>query len=252
MKKHRFQEEKMDTKDVVKSFQDAVNEFYTSRLIIVEKSIKKLLELIVSTPPLYRTVSECAATVNYPAEFKKAASRDGVGGKFTLPVNRRHVVALVTGLLYEFDNKTLSIVDFVTGYFTAETTHQSYLRFCDSVIKPYADAFLCLIEGEPREISEALAGELALIPFPDKAKEDVDFWLRSLLDTVIGDNTAEEDARREYVTMIKGLLYVLDTRNPMLIKIVWIGLKNTLASKKAYFRELKEIEMILKTYGVID
>lgn len=242
----------MDIKLAIKKFNDAINSFYTARLIIVERNIGRLLELIASTPELYGVIAECAKSANYQAEYKKAVSRDGVGGYFNLPANRRQLISLITGLLYEFDNKTLSIVDFVTGYFPGETSHESYLTFCEKVITPYAEAFRYMLEGEPGEISGVLSEELSIIPFPDKAKEDADFWLRSLLDIIVGDNSISESERREIVTMIKGLLYVLDTRNPMLIKIVWIGLKNTVGGRKVGFREMKETEMVLMSYGVID
>jgi|AGTN01.1.fsa_nt_gi hypothetical protein len=236
----------------VKKFEEAIGVFYSSRLIIVEQAVSRLLETIASTPELYAVVDECAKSSDYKKEYNKAINRDGVGGIFTLPPNRRQIVTLVTGLLLDFDNKNLSVVDFVTGYFPSGTSHASYLSFCENVIEPYSEAFIYLLEGEPAELTKVMSEELAIIPFPDKAKEDADFWLSSLLDSVLGDNQTPEILRREYAEMIKGLLYVSDLRNPLLIKIVWLGLKNTLASKRPPYRELKEIEMVLKGYGVID
>ncbi|MFA5449536.1 MAG: hypothetical protein WC292_03755 [Clostridia bacterium] len=242
----------MDTVKTLKKFNAAIDAFFSSRLIIVEGTIRSYLELVADESELLRIISESAKNNAYALEYKKAVSRDGVGGFLTIPSNRRQLITLVTGLLYEFDAKTLSVIDFVTRFFPAETSHESYRLFCEKVIMPYADAFRYMLEGEPRELSEAIAEELAIIPYPDKAKEDTDFWLYSLLDIVVGDNSSTEENRREYVAMIKGLLYVSETRNPMLIKTVWIGLKNTLGFRKPFMRELKEIEMILKSYGVID
>ncbi|HOL61395.1 MAG TPA: hypothetical protein PLS05_05920 [Clostridia bacterium] len=243
----------MDIESAVKKLNEGIDEFYRSRLILVDRVIAAFLQTLAGDSVLMATLQECASSVNYANEYKKAISKDGIGSYFLLPQGSKQIITLVTGLLYEFDNKTLSIVDFVTKFFPAETSHESYVSFCDRVIRPYGEAFSRMLKGEPDAVTETLA-EAAPQPltFPDKAKEDCEFWLKALLDVVTGDNSAPEDKRREYFTMIKGMMYVLDGRNPLLIKLLWIGLKNTLSGYKPSKRELDEIKLVLFTYGVLD
>lgn len=243
----------MEHEAAINKFNSAVEEFYRSRLILVDRVITGFLRSIAEEPELMDVLNDAAATASYANEYKKAVSKDGIGSYFLLPQGGKQIITLVTGLLYEFDNKTLSIVDFVTKFFPSDSAHDSYSNFCGRVITPYAEAFRRRLIGEPETVSEALA-EPRPTPaaFPDKAKEDCEYWLNALLDAVIGDNSTAEDKRREYVTMIKGMLYVLDSRNPLLIKLLWLGLKNTLGAYRPGKRELNEIKTVLFTYGVLE
>ena len=241
-----------DTRALLK-FNECINAFFNSRLIIVDRTIAEFLSTVVSTPELMQVVTECARTFNFKRELSNAVESDNLGTRFMLPHNKRHVVALVTGLLNEFDRKNMSIVDFVTGFYPADASHTSYMSFCENVLRPYAEAFRSLLIGEdPDENKAAVADERSASPINDKAKEDADYWLRVLIDNVIALNDVPDDYRREAVTMLKGMLYALELSNPLLIKLIWIGLKNTLGIYKLGMRELKEIETILLNYGVID
>lgn len=250
---YTFLEALMAKQTALEKFNTAIEEFYRSRLILVDRVICSFLQTLAEDKELLAVLADCAETVNYSNEYKKAISKDGIGSYFLLPQGGKQIVTLVTGLLYEFDNKTLSVVDFVTKLFPSESTHESYTGFCDRIIRPYAEAFRARLMGEPEAVCETLA-EAAPAPltFPQKAAEDCEYWLHALLDAVTGDNGTAEDKRREYVTMIKGMLYVLDGRNPLLIKLLWIGLKNTLGTYKPGKRELNEIKLLLFTYGVLE
>ena len=242
----------MSDESAIQFLRAAEREFCESRLILVERVIAGFLQGLTESRELLAVLEDCAKGASYPAEYKKAVSRDGVGSYLLLPQGTKQIVSLVTGLLYEFDAGTLSIVDFVTKFFASESSHASYEMFCERVITPYFDAFTRRLEGEPEAVSETLAEKTqAPTSFPDKAKEDCDHWLKALLDAVTGDNGTPEDKRREYAEMIKGLLYVLEGRNPMLIKLLWIGLKNTLGNYRPGRRELAEIKTILTVYGVL-
>jgi len=231
---------------------EAERNFYDSRIILVERVIARYLQSLTECRELLAVLEDCAKGANYPAEYKKAISRDGVGSYFIMPQGTKQVISLVSGLLYEFDSGALSIVDFVTKFFPSDASQDSYRLFCERLIAPYFDAFVRRLKGEPEAVSETLAEKTQRpFSFPDKVKEDCDHWLKALLDIVTGDNGTPEDRRREYAEMIKGMLYVLEGRNPLLIKFVWIGLKNTLGYYRPGRRELAEIKTILTVYGVL-
>ena len=85
-----------------------------------------------------------------------------------------------------------------------------------------------------------------------KAKEESDYWLNLIMGGVLEDSSFSKSEQRDALTLIKGMMYVTELANPLLIKLVWIGLKNVLGTRKSIYRELKEVESILINYGVID
>lgn len=241
--------------DSLTKFNGAINAFYDSRLIIVDKVISGFLSTVVDTPDLIELVSDCAKTSNFRLEFNNAVTVDKNGNPlFRLPHNPRHTVALVVGLLFEFDKKSMSMVEFVTKFYPAESSHDSYLAFLDNVMTPFADAFLKLLVGD-RSI-ETIADNATDRSVPkvlnEKAREDCDYWVRMLMDAVIAANGVSDELREDSITMIKGMLYALDTGNPIIIKLVWIGMRNTLNIGNIGNRELNEIEAILVSYFIID
>lgn len=232
---------------------NAIEDFYRSRLILADRVIADFLKTVAADDALISVVSEAAGAAGYAAEYKKAITKDGISSFFLLPTGAKQIITLVTGLLYEFDNNTLSIIDFVTKFFPSDTANEAYTSFCNRIIKPYAEAFKARLVGEPDAVYQAMADATPkLQALPDKAKEDCNYWLGALLDSVTGDNGTPEDKRREFVIMIKGMMYVLDSHNPILIKLLWIGLKNTLGAYKPGKRELQELKSLLHTYGVLD
>ena len=68
----------------------------------------------------------------------------------------------------------------------------------------------------------------------------------------MSDNGLNNLERKDFITMIKGLMYVTELANPLLIKLNWLGIKYALGNRKSIYRELKEVETILINYGVID
>lgn len=244
----------MRNPDSLIKFNDAVNAFYNSRLIIVDKVISGFLSTIVGTPDLIELVSDSAKTSNFRLEYNNAVGVDRNGNPvFRLPHNPRHTVSLVVGLLFEFDKKTISIVEFVTKFYPAEASHESYLRFLDEIITPFADAFRKLLTGDKAiETIADNASDSHRKVLDEKAREECDYWVRMLMDAVIASNGISDELRVDSVTMVKGMLYALDTGNPIIIKLVWIGMRNTLNIGNIGNRELNEIETLLVNYSLIE
>lgn len=242
----------MENASNLQKFNDTLNAFYSSRLIIVDKAISDFLKALASDESYMSVIADATKTSDYRQEYKNAIVTDENGVSFRLPTNKRHVVSLVVGLLLEFDKKDLSIIEFVRKFYPAEVSHDSYLTFCDCVLKPFGDAFRSLYLGEDEVRSSTSITDLEEKPFNEKAKEDSDYWLRLTLDGIMSDNTLSKEERKDFTTMIKGLMYVTELQNPLLIKLNWLGVKYALGNLKSVKRELKEVEIILINYGVID
>lgn len=234
-------------------FNEGLNAFYGSRLIIVDRTISAFLQTLATEPEFMAIIADCARTTNFKQEYTHAIVNDENGLSFRLPTNKRHIIALVTGLLYQFDSNDISIIEFVRKFYPAEASHDSYLTFCDNVLKPYGEAFRAVYMGEEQDgHASTTVADIPEKPFNDKAKEETDYWLTLALDNVVADNTFTDSHRSDASTMIKGLMYATELANPVLIKLCWVGLKYVLGSRKSTYRELKEVESILITYGVID
>jgi len=235
------------------AFKGCINAFYSSRLILIDNPISSILKTLVGRTDYFQIIGECAKASLFSTEYKKAISVGVDGKKFYLPDSDSRIVSLVTGLLFEFDKNNISVIDFVTSYFPAKKPHESYIQFCDNVIRPYEKSFNNLYLGiVSNEEATEVTDNTKMAPLIDKAKEDCDYWLRTMLDTIIGDNSITERLRADSIKMINGLLYVLEMNSPMLVNIVWTGLDRTLSNVASCYRELRELELILRNYGAIE
>ncbi len=243
----------MEKQQNLTKFNDSLNAFFLSRLVIVDKTISDFLKMLVNEPSFMELVKESARTTSFKQEYQNSIVNDENGLSFKLPMNKRHIVALVVGLLFEFDKMDISVIDFVRKFYPREQSHDSYLAFCDGVIRPFGEAFRSLYLGE---VDDNLPSSESIVvenkPFNEKAKEEIDYWLNLIMGGMIGDYTYSKDEQKELRTLIQGMSYVCSLADPLLIKLTWIGLKNTLGNHKSIYRELKEVESILITYGVID
>ncbi len=243
----------MDDNKNLDKFSHSLNAFYSSRLIIVDKTISDFLKMLAQDNGYMAIVADSARTSDFKQEFQKAIVNDENGLSFRLPMNPRHVITLVVGLLFEFDRKDISVIEFVRKFYPSEASHDSYLAFCDGIIKPFGEAFKAVYLGlEENEHASTSIADLEEKPFNDKAKDECDYWLNLIMGGVLEDSSFTKSEQKDAVTLIKGMSYVTEMANPILIKLTWIGLKNTLGTRKSIYRELKEIETILINYGVID
>lgn len=240
----------MQQKNTLDILNELIASFYSSRLIIVDKTISKFLKTLVENKELFSILTECVSAYNYETEYQNALTTTDSKTSFLLPRSRRKTIALVSGLLYEFDNKSKNIIDFVTTFFPAETTHESYINFLDGIITPFSDSLAMLLTTnyDLPDIAPEKTNEI----FPDAAKEQCTYWLTQLSDSIIASNKIDEQTRSDAMELIKGMFHTLELQNPIFIKYVWIGLKNTLKLDKSCTREIQEINNVLYNYAVLD
>ncbi|HQC54644.1 MAG TPA: hypothetical protein PKX91_02855 [Clostridia bacterium] len=239
--------------NVLQQFDEKIDACYNSRLILVDKPISELLKTLVSRQDYFSVLRDAAKTASFSNEFQKSCIMTSEGKKFLLPTSDTKIVSLVTGLLFEFDKGNLSIVDFVTSFFPSAHPHGSYIQFCKNVLLPFSDSFSRLMKGEPPHADVNLTLDTnTRSPLVDKVKEDCDYWIRIMIDSVIGDNSINERLRQDALKMLNGFLHILDLNDPIITSITWTGLNYTLSDVNAVYRELRELELLLKKYGAID
>lgn len=243
----------METKKDLILFQESINLFFSSRLILVEKPISNILKILVSRPDYFSIIGECARTAPFKSEYKKALSHSNSNEvRFSLPKTDMQIVSLIVGLLFEFDKSTISPTDFITNFFPGPKPHDSYIKFCDNIIRPLEISFKNLYLGvfvtPPNESPSAPAVNATI---PDKTKEECYYWINIMIDSVIGDNSIPETIRKDCLKLLKGFLHVMDYNDPIVLEAIWIGLYHTLVKSNNCLREIKELELILDKFGVI-
>lgn len=60
----------------------------------------------------------------------------------------------------------------------------------------------------------------------------------------------EEEERAEFMVMLEGFAAALDTRDSLMIKAVWTGLKKALNAKKLCQKEVEKTNDVLRLYLV--
>ena len=133
---------KINTKeDAFRLFDEAVKALIDSNFIITQKPITDLLRCLIFSDKLHAFVSDCVKGVNYEEEFEKAVSETEYGSSFTLPQSNKRIIALVTGLLSDFDNGKRSLTGFLREFYPSNDNNRKYKMFCESVLIPYHAAF---------------------------------------------------------------------------------------------------------------
>ena len=60
----------------------------------------------------------------------------------------------------------------------------------------------------------------------------------------------EEEERAEFMVMLEGFAAALDTRDSLMIKAIWLGLKKSLSSQKLCAKEIEKVNDTLRLYLV--
>ena len=123
----------------------------------------------------------------------------------------------------------------------------AYKQFTDEVTKPLQEAFISLLKGEPVE------GEAVDKPLPvlDKMIEDINEWMNLLASSVTNlEKELPEYAIKEIHFMIEGFTEWLDKKDINALKLIWLGLKNTLIKYNLDCKEISQTEMLFKLYGL--
>lgn len=236
-------------KVVYNGFVDRGKDIKDGRFIMSSNNISQLLRYIASNKALIEYIEESNSVVDYNFEYNKAIIQVGTSKVFKLPQNNRKIVALVTGILYDFDRKTKNILLFLKEYFTANDIDVSFSMFCDSVIMPYIDAFADLVNN--KQIVFEDADEEQSLELSQTVREQLVPFIINLSELVVADMGLNESKRKEYLDILEGLCYIIEDCNTKILKAMWIGLKNTMQNFKLGSSAIKGIENILTTYSLL-
>lgn len=216
-------------------------------LIMTDKKIKSLLRCLAYYPEFRTVLAYCSTGFDYAAEKRKAMQKAGGYSVFRMPKAPRTLVALVAAMLVEFDEGGMDFLSFCGEYFPAETKQVSFERCYQHFLEPFKLALVSLVvegvkEDVPlveRNVEFAASG----------LQEQTEYLLVSLVRAVNEASVAESD-RSELLVMLEGFSAALDSRDVLMIKAVWYGVKRTLASLKMCAKEISAVDELLRLYLV--
>ena len=235
--------------DAFRLFDEAVTALINSNFIITQKPITDLLRCLVFSEQLRTFLAECKKGVDYEAELHAAVRETETGYEFVLPTGNKRIIVLVTGILRDIDMGTRSMTAFLHDFYPVQDNHEAYHLFCDDVLLPYKKAFRqsFLFDSDlPEQASEeerTTVGEAVI--------EGAAPYFAALRTVFLGDNKLSQKVRDELIYLTDGLYYALEKGDAKMIKIVWTGLKLSLAKYKKAERKFSDISEFLALYALI-
>lgn len=242
---------KINTKeDAFRLFDEALKALIGSNFIITQKPITDLLRCLVFSDKLRAFVSECVKGVDYEDELKKAVTETDTGYLFTLPKSNKRIIALVTGLLSDFDKGERSFTGFLREFYPASDNNAKYKMFCDSVLLPYHAAFRQSFLYDIDSAEGALEQD-KVAAITDGVLEQAAAILMSLRTVFQGDNKISSKKREDLLILSDGVYYALEKGDPRLVKAVWTGLKIALSGNKKAERKFSDLTEFLALYELL-
>ncbi|HAE88477.1 MAG TPA: hypothetical protein DCG79_01240, partial [Clostridiales bacterium] len=155
---------KIHTKeDAYRLFDEAVTALTTTNFIITEKPITDLLRCLIYSDLLRAFVTDCKKGVDYESELAAAVQETESGYAFVLPKSNKRVIALVTGLLHDFDTGARSLTSFIQSFWPGVDNNTKYRLFCENVLLPYKKAFRQSFLSDIDDIEQVEAAETVAI-----------------------------------------------------------------------------------------
>ena len=241
---------KIHTKeDAFRLFDEAVTALTTTNFIITEKPITDLLRCLIYSDLLRTFVTDCKKGVDYESELAAAVRETESGYAFVLPKSNKRVIALVTGLLHDFDTGVRSLTSFIQNFWPNVDNNQRYRLFCDTVLLPYREAFRQSFIGDTE--TEQQPDQEERITISDSVLESAAPLFTALRTVFAGDNKLTERKREALISLTDGLYYALEKGDARIIKTVWTGLWLALDGNKKAERKFSDISEFLSLYSLI-
>ena len=231
-------------------FDEAVTALTTTNFIITEKPITDLLRCLVYSDLLRAFIIDCKKGVDYETELATAVVKTERGYAFLLPKSNKRLIALVTGLLHDFDSGVRSLTSFIQNFWPNVDNTVRYRLFCENVLLPYKQAFHDSFLMEPKS-SDAAAEAEERITISDSVIENAAPLFAALRTVLVEDNRLSERRRESLIEVTDGLFYALEKGNVRIIKTVWIALQLALEGNKKAERKLSDISDFLALYILI-
>ncbi len=222
-----------------------IDELQTVNLILADKKVKELLKCLAFYPEFRHVLGHVNKSFDYQSEKRKALQRVGEHHVLRLPKGDKQFVALIANMLVEMDAGTMDLLSFARDYFPATTGQESLSLFISNVVEPFKYSIVNMVVNGIKE--EQVLVERTVEFAPNGLGEQVKNVLVAIVKNV-NESLSNTAAREELMLILEAFAAALDSRDVLMIKGLWIGLKRYLATYKICSREVERTEEVLKMY----
>lgn len=225
----------------------ALDDLQNAGLIMADKKIKAVLKCLAYYDEFRTVLAYCSDGFDYAAEKRKALQKAGDYHVLRLPKNAKTLVPLVAGLLVEFDDGTEDFISFCATYYPAADRQGSMTACCADMLERFKlDIVSLVVEG----IKEDAPLAPRTVEFAQDGLQKQTEYLLVAMVRAVDDGSLSEEDRKDLLTMLEGYSAALDTRDTLMIKAVWLGVKRALASLKMCAKEIAAMDELLRLYLV--
>ena len=235
------------TSEGVQAFICALDDLQKSNVMYAGFKLTRVLKCLAFYNEFRGVLAYCNRSFDYEAEKSKAFAKSGDADVLRLPKSSKGLVAFVANLLLEFDKGSLDIIKFSCTYFPDISMQESYKRFIEMVVVPFK---LALVEFVVNGIAEQPEVVERTVEFAHNGlNQQTEYLIVNMYEAVQGASL-EDDTRADLLVMIEGFAAALDARDALMIKAIWIGLKNILSEVGLCRKEISELDDTLRMFLV--
>ena len=225
----------------------ALDDLQNAGLIMADKKIKAVLKCLAYYDEFRTVLAYCSDGFDYAVEKRKALQKAGDYHVLRLPKNAKTLVPLVAGLLVEFDDGTEDFISFCATYYPAADRQGSMTACCADMLERFKlDIVSLVVEG----VKEDAPLAPRTVEFAQDGLQKQTEYLLVAMVRAVDDGSLSEEDRKDLLTMLEGYSAALDTRDTLMIKAVWLGIKRVLASLKMCAKEIAAMDELLRLYLV--
>ena len=225
-----------------------IEEMKRTSIILLDKKVKELLKLLAYYNEFRDVLTE--VNKNYVHEDGKRRALVTFVGRdvIKVPTDNKELVAFVSNLLVEFDSGAEDIMDFASRYFPSESTQGSIALFMKELMDPFKKAIAYLVVNG---VEEEYKGEGRVVAFAANGiYEQTESIIVNMIDEITESNLNEKD-KDDCFLMLEGLAAALDTRDILMIRAIWCGLKKELEKNNLCKVQIGRMQEQMKLYLVL-
>ena len=220
-------------------------------LIYADDKIKSMLKLLAYYDEFKNVLAVVVKNYKYTEEKEKHLILFNGKDYFKLPNEDKEIVAFVFNLILEFDNGNEELIAFAKKFYPAESIQASVNIFIKEVIEPFKKSISTLAFNGVGEEKVANIDTGRQVNFASNGiYEQTEGIIVSMVNEITTANISEQE-RSDCVLMLEGLGNALDSRDILMIRAIWCGLKKELTRLNLCKVQIVKIEDQMKLFLVI-
>ena len=148
--------------ECIQALTSAFDDLRTGNTLNLDKNLRSILKCLVYYPEFRKVLEQCNRNFNYDYEKGRSTGKLGNSYVFRLPKNKKTMVALVAGMLVEFDAGDMDIVTFACKYYPSTTRSDSFAAFYSAVLEPFKFAVCAFVRDGVSDEPTPVKREVAL------------------------------------------------------------------------------------------